>query len=47
MESSVEGKYSVEDMKKSVETTYVNLIQKRKMELVSVLANNNNLINQQ
>ena len=47
MESSVEGKYSVEDMKKNVETTYVNIIQKRKMELVSVLSNNNNLINQQ
>ena len=41
MDESVNGKYSLEEQKKSVESVYSNLIQKRKMELVSLLSNNN------
>ena len=41
MSESVDGKYSMEEEKKSVENVYNNLIQKRKMELVSLLSNNN------
>jgi hypothetical protein len=41
MESSVEGKYTTEQQKAVVETVYTNLIQNRKMELVSKLTNNN------
>lgn len=41
MNESVDGKYSIEEEKKTVEIVYNNLIQKRKMELVSLLSNNN------
>jgi hypothetical protein len=43
MDSSVNGKYTTEEQRKEVESVYTNLIQKRKMELVSLL--NNNTVN--
>jgi hypothetical protein len=43
MDSSVNGKYTTEGQRKEVESVYTNLVQKRKMELVSLL--NNNTIN--
>lgn len=41
MNDSVEGKYLMEEEKKNIENVYNNLLQKRKMELVSLLSNNN------
>ena len=46
MEESVNGKHTMEEEIKGVETVYNNLIQKRKMELVSILSNNTTLVNE-
>jgi hypothetical protein len=41
MDESVQGKYTMEEERKTIETVYTELINKRKMELVSLLTNNN------
>lgn len=41
IEASIDGKYTTGEQVKSIETIYGNLIQKRKMELISLMTNNN------